>query len=183
MKTLRVLVVLSVAVSLSMLAMGAGKEEKDPWTLRIVPTRSSAKHGTMIDCASKDSRFYVVLTNTSESDLSVWREWCSWGYFCLSFDITLPDGKTIHVKKTPIPWKKNYPDPFVVKPGDHFVYSVRFDGQWTGFSKDWKNQTVKIKAMFKIEKEDDQVDRHKVWTGKIESPEIEATLYKESSNN
>lgn len=182
MRILRLLLVLVMAVYLASLTIGAG-EKKDPWKLRIVPTHSSDKHGTMLDCASKDSHFYVVLTNISESDQSVWREWCSWGYFCLSFDITLPDGKTFHVKKKPRPWKKDYADPFVVKSGNHFVYSVRFDDKWVGFPHDWKDQNVKIKAIFKIEKEDGSADLHKVLTVKIESPEIEAKLYKESSNN
>jgi len=176
MKVLRILVVLVLAVFLSMLAMGAGKQ--DPWKLRIVPTRSSAKHGTMIDSATKDSCFYVVLSNTSQADMSVWREWCSWGYFCLSFDMTLPDSKTIHVKKKPRSWKKNYPDPFIVKKGSHFVYAVSFNEMWEGFPDDWKNQKVKLKAIFSVEKEDDQAGRHKVWIGKVESPEIEVQLYK-----
>ncbi len=175
MKALQLLALLSLGISLSMEVIAAEKEQ-DPWSLRIVPTRSSEKYGVMIDCASEYSYFYVVLTNTSGTDLSVWREWCSWGYFCLTFKITLRDGKTIHVKKRPRPWSKNYPDPFLVKSGDHFVYSVRFSNKWEGFPVDWQNQKVKIKAIFKIEKED--ADTHKVWTGKIMSPEIEASIYK-----
>ena len=85
MRALRILVVLALVGSLSMFTMGGAKQ--DPWKLRIVPTRSSAKDGTMIDCVRKDSCFYVVLSNTFQTDMSVWREWCSWGYFCLSFDI------------------------------------------------------------------------------------------------
>lgn len=158
------------------------KEEKAAkeisWTLRIVPTRSGGEPGAMIDCATKGSSFYVVLTNTSGRDLSVWREWCSWGYNSLSFQVTLPGGKPFHVKKKPRGWKKNFPDPFVVKKGNHFVYSIRFDNIWEGFPEDWKNRKVKIKAVYEVKDEDGQAKRHKVWTGKIGSPEIEVTLHR-----
>ena len=99
MKTLQVSLLVLLAVPFLISAMDT--EGKDPWTLRIVPTWSSPERGAIINCATKESYFYVVLTNTSQSDMSVWREWCSWGYFCLSFEITLPDGKTFHVKKRP----------------------------------------------------------------------------------
>jgi len=151
--------------------------ELESLTLKIVPTRSSPKRGVIIDCATKNSLFYAVLTNISHSKLSVWREWCSWGYDNLSFKITLSDGQAFTVRKRPGNWRKNYPDPFVVKQRDHFVYSVRFDETWKGFPIDWRNQKVKIKAIFQID-EDEQAERLKVWMGKVESPELEVDLYK-----
>lgn len=176
MKSLRVLVVLIVAVSISMLTLGA-KQEEAPWTLRIVPTLCSEKSGTVIDNATADSYFYVVLSNTSKSDMSVWREWCSWGHGCLSFGITMPDGKSFSVAKVQDKsYGKNWADSFVVKPGNHFVYKVRFDDEWKGFPENWKNQKIRIKAFFAIAK-DRQTERLKVWTGKLESPAIEATLH------
>lgn len=176
MKTFQTSIVLFSVVALTFRALGEGKGNQ--WSLRIVPNYSSVEQGTKIDCATKDSYFYVVLTNLSKSDLTVWREWCRLGYFCLSFEITVPDDKTILIKKKPRTWKKNYADPFIVKKGGHFVYSVRFNEAWEGFLNDWKNQKVKIKAIFEIKKEDNNAERFKVWLGRIESPRIEVTLFK-----
>ena len=176
MKSLRILIVLVAAsISISIFALGA-KQEEAPWTLRIVPTRSSEKSGTTIDNATKASYFYVVLSNISKNNMSVWREWCSWGNECLSFDITIPNAKTFRVTKVPREYGKNWPDSFVVQPGNHFVYKVRFNDDWAGFPKDWKKQKVKIKAIYEVKK-DDSTERLNVWTGKLESPEIETTLH------
>jgi len=149
-----------------------------PWSLQIVPTRCSPTRGAIIDCATRNLHFHVVLTNKSDTDLSVWREWCSWGNECLSFEVTTPTGKPFRVTKRPIDYKKNYPDPFLVRKGGHFVWNVRFDGDiWDGFPGNWKNQKVRLKAVFEIGK-DDQTQRHQVWTGKVESGELEAQLYR-----
>ncbi len=150
-----------------------------PWRLRIVPTRSSAKHGTQLDCATKNSYFHVVLTNTSVADASVWREWCSWGYSSLSFDIRTKGGQTYHITKRSAEWIKNYADPFVVSPGGHFVYAVRFEDKiWQGFPKDWKNQKVTIRATYNVTDDDGQAKRLGVWAGKVISPEYDVKLYK-----
>jgi hypothetical protein len=145
----------------------------DFWSLDIVPTRSSAQHGASIDGAG----FHVVLTNRSNSDLSVWREWCSWGHDSLSFVITEPDGRSFELKKVQGAWSKNYPDSFVVKKNGHFVYFVQFGRGWQGFPQNWKNQKIKMQAIFKINP-DDESKRLLVWTGKVESKIIEIDLYK-----
>ena len=168
------LAVASLAILFSPLAWSAKPQET--WTLRIVPTQSSPERGISLDNASKGSVFYVVLTNISQSDLAVWREWCSWGYDNLSFDIRLSDGRTFHVKKKPQDYKKDWPDSYLVKKGTHFVISVRFDELWEGFPEDWRSQEVRIKAIYKIERDQDS-QRLKVWTGQMESTELTATLF------
>ena len=65
MKALRVLVVLVMAVLFTALSIGA-EEKMSSFELKIVPTHSYHELGMFID--AKDSHFYVVLTNISESD-------------------------------------------------------------------------------------------------------------------
>lgn len=144
------------------------------WTLQIVPNRVTQEK-QIIDTASP---FHVVLTNTSASDLSVWREWCSWGYYCLSFTISIPDGTVFQIKKRPQNWNRNGPDAYLVRPGQHFIWDVRFDDKtWEGFPKVWKNVDVKIEANFSNEK-DEESETHKIWTGLISSQPMPVTLYR-----
>jgi len=135
----------------------------------------------IIDCASipaDQSGFNVILTNISGHNLSVWREWCSWGNGCLSFEITLAGGYTFTVTKKLREYSKNYPDPFVVAPNKSFVLNVKFtDDKWQGFPKDWKDQDVTIKAIYRII-EDEQSVRLRVWNGEVESEKMAVKLYK-----
>ena len=67
-------------------AGGASRAGAAEWDLQIVPTKVWQEKQD-IDSQNKDSAWFVVLTNISKKDMSVWREWCSWGYFSLSFTI------------------------------------------------------------------------------------------------
>ena len=49
------------------------------WAIDVVPC-VSAKEGKEIRI---NYPFYVVLSNVTDHDLTVWQEWCSWGYLSL----------------------------------------------------------------------------------------------------
>jgi len=140
--------------------------------------------------------FSVVLTNTSNHDLLLWKDWCSDGYFNLSFEFTDKDGKIIKVTKDPLRyWSRNFPDGFVVKPGRHFVLSVTLVSNDKGADK-WINtkslQNVMVmKAVYrnphftrsewKINGQpasDDQWDGliGDSWTGVVESQPLKVTI-------
>lgn len=116
--------------------------------------------------------FHVVVTNTSDKPLKLWREWCSWGYFNLTFEIDDGTGKVVTLKKKPRGWDKNYPDFQVLEAGDHHVIPVTFDANvWElPFAKaaDNKPRQVKMRAVYEI-----QPDAHSkelgVWTGTVRS--------------
>jgi hypothetical protein len=100
------------------------------WSLEVVPY-SSAQGKQYIQV---HDLFYVVLTNDTDHDLTVWKEWCSWGYFNLAFDFTGNDGKIVHVQKRGDQyWTKNSPDAYVVGAGKHFVLVVTLKPE------DWLN--------------------------------------------
>jgi len=169
--------------TIALIATSNAKEEsvESEWGLQIVPTRSPQKGIPIIDCASvpaEQSGFNVILTNTSDQNLSVWREWCSWGHDCLSFEVTLADGGVFMIAKMPREYLKNYPDPFLVAPNKSFVLRVKFsDDEWQGFPKEWKDQDIKIRAIYRVKK-DEQSARLKVWHGEIKSDKLTVKLYK-----
>ena len=173
--------ILATIFALTAISNAKEDEAKPKWNFQVVPTRSPQKGIPIIDCASipaEQSGFNVILTNISDEELSVWREWCSWGNDCLSFEVTLSDGGFFMITKKPREYLKNYPDPFLVSPNKSFVLSVKFgDDEWQGFPKDWEDQDIKIRAIYRIKK-DDQSVRLKVWNGEIKSDGLTVKLYK-----
>lgn len=139
-----------------------------PISVRIVPTSHREKTGRAIE-----GRFHVVVTNVSTRPIRLWRDWCSWGYFNLSFVGTERDGKTFTVKRKPRGWDKNDPDWAIILPGDHMVLDVVFkDGTWDydpapTVGRLWR---VWLRAVFEVPA-DDQTKEHGVWTGLVTSPD------------
>ena len=92
--------------------------------------------------------------------------------------MALEDGTIFSITKKPREYSKNYPDAYSVAPNQSFVFNVNFSEEnWKGFPKNWKNQDIKIKAIFKV-KPDEQSKKLKVWNGKAESTPITVSLYK-----
>jgi hypothetical protein len=164
----------SLAVSLAVLFQASAAD----WHLEIVPTRVSADRNLI------DTSFYVVLVNSSNSDLYIWREWCSWGYSSLSFTITTPDGRSFEVNKKGHFWTMNYPDPYLVRPGRYFVWNVQFSpDEWQGFPPDWTDGQVTIQAHFEQTKDESLPpgkEPPKLWLGKVSSDSLKVDLYKKT---
>lgn len=126
-----------------------------------------------------DQPFLVVLTNTSPKPLRVWRDWCSWGYQQLSFEITEHGGNTWIVTRKEHPFHKNYPDFWTLDANEPLVLSMTLSSdQWEskrdGVSgagiaiTSLRGKAVTLRAIFAAE-EDDQSREHKVWTGRVTS--------------
>jgi hypothetical protein len=120
----------------------------------------------------RDTTFHVVVANNSGKPINLWREWCSWGYPNLSFEVDLGDGKIVMLKKKAGEWTKNYPDFQTLKPGDLYVIPVKFDGTlWElpiGKGEASKARDLKMRAVYHIETDEDS-RKSEVWTGRIES--------------
>ena len=147
-----------------------------------VPDR---RGGRVVELIDERSHFHVVVTNVSEHPVRLWREWCSWGYYNLSFEITLPGGKKLVAKKHARPWKKNYPDFCTIEPGNHLVIEVYPNAD------DWKDsglgsiarsdpgegRKVTLQAIYSIEA-DQHAGEEGVWTGRVESELTEIVIHK-----
>lgn len=172
MKPLFLLLMLFVAI------VGPSTEDpKPPFTIAIAPRVSYGDAGT-IEMARKSTRdFYVVLTNVSQSNQSSWEYWNSWGYQTISFELTAADGKKSIVSKRAQGFTKNYPSTFLVKPGEHEVFAVRFDEQWeTKPVLAKKNEMpITLKAIYEVPPTTESGE-NKVWTGRVESHSYKLTL-------
>ena len=158
------------AVSLTV----ATEPQSGPLAVRILPMHTDEKGNRSIELYMPSQHFYVVVTNVSRDPLKLWREWCSWGYYNLSFQTTGPGGKTILIKKKPMEWTKNYPDWTLISPGDAMVFEVSLDEEtWENspLPARNKNRDVKLTAVFEV-RPDGESKQHGVWTGKAESPEL-----------
>ena|SRR5579871_5093064 len=118
---------------------------EDSLKVSIVPQSSYDRNVRWIGTRGQ---FYVVVKNQSDKPVTVWNEWCSWGYFALSFEAITPDGKRYDIKKKDRGWDANFPDPFVIQPGEYFVMPVRLSEEWQGFPN--KQQKLKLRAHYKI---------------------------------
>jgi hypothetical protein len=169
-------------LALTLVIRARADEPKQPPALsvRIVPDRAGDDGARSITLWQPSSHFNVVVTNISDKPVRLWREWCSWGYFALSFVVTDEAGKAAVVKKSPRDWDKNYPDWTELAPGDSMVFEVTFaEGTWTNSPLPAKNASLKVrmKAAFEV-REDGQSKKLNVWTGKVESPELSYTIYR-----
>lgn len=145
------------------------------WSVKIVPYTYYDESGPLIDFRSP---FQVVVTNMSDTKQKLWKEWCSWGYFNISFEVVLKDGTKCRITKKMRAWTRNGPDYLIVEPQNHFVYNVRFaDDIWQGFPEQMSAQDVKINAIIEIEP-DEKSQKLGVWTGRIESENVSMRLHK-----
>jgi len=152
----------------------------DPITVHIVPTHFSEEGDRAILLSPSPQHFHVVLTNVTKAPIRLWREWCSWGYFTLSFEMTDQSGKKVSIQKKPKGWNKNYPDWITILPGEHMVFDVTFDeATWQNAPSLEANkpQIARLKAIFEIPENVEAKERN-IWTGRVSSPEYTYTFYR-----
>ncbi|MBI5724683.1 MAG: hypothetical protein HZA50_12040 [Planctomycetes bacterium] len=150
-----------------------------PLSVRIVPGRFHLNGEAELYGGTK--HFHVVITNTGTKPINLWREWCSWGYFNLSFEIIDENGTKTTVSKVDRDWSKNFPDFDTLPPGNHIIFEVDFLGD-----KIWKNPPLlpqgkttklKMKAVYSSHKSAD-AEKNLIWTGTVCSPEETYTIYR-----
>ena len=144
---------------------------KPPFSISVVPASSRGEgFGSSIAMAhEKAPDFYVVLTNTSSEQQAVWEYWNSWGYQTISFELTTVDGKKFLVSRRDEDFTKNYPSTFLIEPGEHQVYAIRFDERWDTQPSLPKTdeESITLKAIYEVPPTPEA--RYKVWTGRLES--------------
>lgn len=114
-----------------------------------------------------------MFTNTSDEKLGVWRDWCSWGWFCPAF--TISQGKRVFTFKRPArAWAANFADPFWIEPGDHYLLPVSLldKAHWVqpeGFDFD-QQKVATVSATFTIPADAD-TKAAGLWTGSVHTSE------------
>ena len=155
---------------LCVLLLGLHLRADDRITVTIVPETSMERVPAGI---SYSGNFYVVISNKSLNSVRFWKDWCSWGFYNLAFDIKLNNGKVYYLEKVKNRvWDQNWPDYYIVPPNSYFVISVKFSsGDWESFPDEVKNSdTILLNAIYSIPDDQEQyAKKYKVWMGKTES--------------
>lgn len=116
--------------------------------------------------------FYVILTNVSKETQPVFETSNSWGYYALSFELQMADGRIVAITKKPTGFTRNIPGTFVIPPGEQMVYPIRLDDEWDAVPPlpiaDKSPIAVTIKAIYEV-KPTPESAQQKVWTGRAES--------------
>jgi len=176
-RLMRGIVVLLLAATTATV-WAAPEAKPSPLAVNIVPTSSDARTGDTLELFG-DGHFHVVVTNLATAPIRVWKEWCSWGYFDLSFEARDATGRSFVISKKNRGWDKNFPCPIAIGGGRSWVIDVNLDPSiWLNspLSNDTGKATLRLKAVFEI-REDERSREERVWTGKVTSPAGEYTLY------
>ncbi|MEO6846615.1 MAG: hypothetical protein ABI443_04350 [Chthoniobacterales bacterium] len=157
------------------LSLVHAEDSKPPFTLEIVSSKSSKD--PQIIALDKPVDFNVVLTNSSGKPQPIWDYAYSWGYQNISFEFTMSDGKKFLISKLPQGFTRNGQSTFLIPPGGHQEYVIRFDKEWAttpDFTQ--KGETpVLLKAIYTVPNDDDS-SNFRVWAGRIESKEYKVLL-------
>lgn len=145
-----------------------------PAAISAAPAEPSLRLSLPASTSQKDRRhlrlkgFHLLFTNTSAAPIAVWRDWCSWGWFCPHVTIAL-GGKTYEFKRADRRWTKNYPDAFWILPGEHYILPIQLFGdgwlQPADFHPDF-DTPAEVTCKFTVS-EDRETKEQGVWTGTL----------------
>jgi hypothetical protein len=175
-RTIVLIAALAASLSAAIAAMGDITPTNTPAPAErpsITVSIAIPEHGGQraIRPVGRAPHFHVILANVSDQPQRIWREWCSWGYYALSFEAKSQSGKLWVAKKKPRAWSKNYPDYWTLAPHESLVIDVYFSDQatWDGFPQpQGESETFTISAVFEV-KPDDASRKYGVWTGRAVS--------------
>jgi hypothetical protein len=125
-----------------------------------------------------NAHFHVLWRNISDRPLRIWAESSSWGYECLSFEITDATGKHWRALKRRTVSTRNTPVYLTIAPGQTLVKTVFFGDTktWEGFPVENDQPfSVRMHAVFKVAMSPEAA-QIAVWTGRLESSEIVVTF-------
>jgi hypothetical protein len=148
--------------------------------IRIEPTGGVQPGGQAVSLFDASRHFSVVLTNIGATPIRLWQDWCSWGYFNLSFEMNERNGRHVTISRKMKVWEKNFPDWTTIAAGGELVIDVAFDPTiWHNAPAlgTAKQQTIRLRAVYESAEGKDARE-HKVWTGKIASPENTYALFR-----
>jgi len=176
------LVILSVfifAILVFLITWVTRAASEEDWSVEIVPTVITAERN-IIKADGNDPYFYVIITNRTDRDLKVWREWNSWGHDSLTFTVWPKEGPAFTLVKPPAAWLWNGPDSTIVPAGKSFVLQATIEQSETkhfeGFPEGYRGGGATIQAHFTI-KEDEESKKRGVWTGRVSSAPMEVNIW------
>lgn len=141
----------------------------------IVPIGNPA--GERVIVLDRYPRFHIVMKNVSGEVKRLWKDWNTWGFFNLN--LTWKTGDQVHQirKKTPSAWDGDFPDFWVIPPGESLILEVDMStGIWEGIP-DLYGEKIEATLHATYENKPDGLARKfGIWVGKVESQEIEVVF-------
>lgn len=120
--------------------------------------------------------FYVLLENTSDKPVGIYKQWSSWGYYSINFVVEEADGSIKKLGKRGRDWDKNVPDFYELPPGKSHAVPINLSAKaWLGVSQARK-PGAKIKATFDQEELSNEYRSYDPWkTVKIYTTPTDST--------
>ena len=121
--------------------------------------------------------FHVKLKNNSNETLRIWKEWNSWGYFNLSFEVLNTKGEVVKVitKNTDRIWTRNAPTSIVLAPNKEHISDIYFSPkEWDNLINDGFHELI-LRPIYTVDKTAES-QKHSVWTGKIIGEQTKCTI-------
>lgn len=167
------MLLLSIQLALALAATNSLAEDSPIAVYITIPTDNGERRIDNVEYIFQDNaaHFDVIVTNTSDKPQRIWREWCSWGYYGLTFEFTDENGKKWFACKKGRGWTMNAPDRWTLEPHESMVIEVYFADSkiWQGFPLPSNgSQTVTMQAILEF-KPDDEAKQDDVWTGRVVS--------------
>lgn len=155
------------------------------WAVASIPALASPVASTKADsptislCGAvqptkiglRDKKCFVVIHNKTKTALNIWAEDCSWGWANISFEVKAGE-KVLSVNRDEVNWKRNFPMPLKLLPGDTSVREINLEDRTWSWNKvvDFcrENPRASISAKLKIMSDSSTKAEH-VWTGTVRS--------------
>ena len=160
--------VLALSAFLPALAAPArsnGPDSSDAPTITLCGATQARRIGL------RDKKCFVVIQNKTKAAMNVWAEDCSWGWSNISFEVKA-GSKVLPINRAEINWKRNFPMPLKLLPGDMCVREISLEDRTWSWNKviDFckANEHANISAKLEIES-DSSSKAEKVWTGAVRS--------------
>ncbi|MEM6764029.1 MAG: hypothetical protein AAF655_03860, partial [Bacteroidota bacterium] len=147
--------------------MGSGVLPAQQLKAHLVVPQTNPQGERSLDM-SRYPRFHVVLQNTGDFPLNIWKDWNSWGYYNLSLIFSSPDTSFKIQKKNPKTWDGDFADYWTILPDEHLVLEIDMRaGLWKGIP-DLYGETLsgEISAVYE-NKPDALASEFGIWTGKL----------------
>jgi hypothetical protein len=119
----------------------------------------------------RDKKCFVVIQNKTKTALNIWAEDCSWGWANISFEVKAGE-KILSVNRDEVNWKRNFPMPLKLLPGDMSVREINLEDRTWSWNKvvDFCRENPRASISAKLEiKSDSSTKAEHVWTGAVRS--------------
>lgn len=117
---------------------------------------------------------HVLIKNITPHPQKLWKDWNTWGYFNLRLEWQAANKSFPITRKAPKVWNGDFPDYWVLNPGETVVLVVDMrSGDWEGFPDLYGERIpAKIKAIYE-NKRDVLADEFSIWYGRMETDPID----------